>query len=80
LFLSADLEDVRFRETDLRGAKLCVPKGAEQYLSDARIADTDFDSARLFPNALSDAQLKKARNVDRIMWVEAEKVPGSPEH
>jgi uncharacterized protein YjbI with pentapeptide repeats len=80
LFLSADLEDVCFREADLRGAMLRILEGVDQYLSDARIADTDFDRARLFPNALSDAQLKKARNVDRIMWVEAEGVPGSPEH
>jgi uncharacterized protein YjbI with pentapeptide repeats len=80
LFLSADLKNVCFREADLRGAMLRIPEGVDQYLSDARIADTDFDRARLFPNALSDAQLKKAGNVDRIMWVEAEGVPGSPEH
>jgi uncharacterized protein YjbI with pentapeptide repeats len=80
LFLSADLEDVCFREADIQGAKLCIPKGVEQYVSGARIADIDFDGACLFPNALSDAQLKKARNVDRIMWVETEGVPGSPKH
>jgi uncharacterized protein YjbI with pentapeptide repeats len=71
LFLGADLEGSSFRESDLRGARFRMESGIE-YLSDAKIVDTDFTGAKLIRGALSEEQLDHAKGAGKIVWCESE--------